>query len=111
MPIYIYGLMRAEDAPPALEALADESVSAFEHGGVCALVRSVGEDDLRLRRESALAHSDTLQAVFKHGPVLPVRFGTVLPDAATLEAELLGPRATALRARLEALEGLAEMQV
>jgi hypothetical protein len=111
MALYIYGLMRAEDGPRAVEALGDESVQTVEHGGVCALVTDMEEGDLRLRRESALAHSDTLQAAFKHGPVLPVRFGTLLPDVASLEAGLLAPRATALRARLEVLDGLAEMQV
>jgi hypothetical protein len=109
MALYVYGLMRTEDGPSAAGALA--SVELVEHDDICALVTSVGEGELALRRESALAHSDTLQTAFIHGPVLPVRFGTVLPDAGTVEAEFLAPRATALRARLEALEGLSEMQV
>jgi hypothetical protein len=111
MALYIYGLMRAEDGNRAVEALGEPGLSAVEHGGVCALVKSVGEGDLRLRRESALAHTDTLQAAFEHGPVLPVRFGTVLPDEDSLRSELLATRGTALRARLEALDSLAEMQV
>ncbi|HEY1523231.1 MAG TPA: GvpL/GvpF family gas vesicle protein [Solirubrobacteraceae bacterium] len=111
MPLYAYGLMRAEDGQEAAKALTEASVEAIELGGICALVTSLGEGDLTLRRESALAHSDTLQAAFQHGPVLPVRFGTVLGDAGALRDELLAPQATALRARLEALEGLAEMQV
>jgi hypothetical protein len=111
MAIYVYGLMRAEDAARAVEAAAGPPLDTVEHEGLSALVRDVGEGSIRLRRESALAHSDTVQAAFEHGPVLPVRFGTVLPDAATLQAELLAPRAAALRGRLEALDGLAEMQV
>lgn len=108
MGLYVYGLMRAEDGARAAQAASIETV---EHDGLCALVTTIAEGDLRLRRESALAHSETLQAVFAHGPVLPVRFGTVLPDAESLERELLAPRAEALRARLEALEGMSEMQV
>ena len=111
MALYVYGLMRREDGGEAVRALDSAPLQTVEHGDICALVVSVAEGDLRLRRESALAHADTIQAAFEHGPVLPVRFGTALPDAATLEAELLAPRATALRARLEALEGLSEMQV
>lgn len=111
MALYVYGLMRAEDGSRAAESRPQDSLDSVEHEGVCALVRSVGEGNLRLRRETALAHSDTLQAAFEYGPVLPVRFGTVLPDAQALQAALLAPRATALRARLEALENLAEMQV
>src|SRR6202045_2289605 len=111
MPLYVYGLMRAEDGQAAATSLTGASIEAIELGGVCALVTDLGEGDLTLRRESALAHSDTLQAAFEHGPVLPVRFGTVLPDAGALRDELLAPQSTALRARLEALEGLAEMQL
>jgi len=111
MPLYVYGLMRAEDGQAATKAMTEASVEAIELDGVCALVTSLGEGDLTLRRESALAHSDTLQAAFQHGPVLPVRFGTVLSDAGALREELLAPRSNALRARLEALDGLAEMQL
>src|SRR5579884_119870 len=110
MAIYVYGVMRSEDGERAAQA-QDNGLTTIEHGGISALVTMVGEGDLKLRRESALAHSDTLQAAFEHGPVLPVRFGTVLPDADTLTAKLLAPRENALRARLEALDGLVEMQV
>lgn len=111
MAIYAYGLMRPEDGQRAAEALAERGLQTIEHEGVCALVADVDEGNLQLRRESALAHNDVLQAAFQHGPILPMRFGTVLPDAETLACELLAPRATPLRARLEALEDLAEMQV
>lgn len=111
MAIYIYGLMRTEDGVEAVEARPEARLALVEHGGVCALINDVGDGDLTLRRESALAHTDTIRAAFEHGPILPMRFGTVLPDAVALEAEVLMPRATALRARLEVLDGLAEMQV
>ena len=111
MALYVYGLMRVEDGVRAVDALAEASITLVKHAEICALVTNVGEGDLTLRRESALAHTDTLQAAFRHGPVLPLRFGTVLPDAETLVAQLLAPRAASLRGRLEALEGLAEMQV
>jgi hypothetical protein len=111
MALYVYGLMRAEDGTRAAQALPELALDTVEHDGVCALVSQVGEGESRLRRESALAHTDTLQAVFDHGPVLPVRFGTVLADGDALQQTLLAPRATVLRGRLEALDGLAEMQV
>src|SRR5947209_3174727 len=110
MALYVYGLMRAEDAARAAAELAG-TVAALEHGPLGALVSEVPEGNLTLRRESALAHTDTLQAAFAHGPVLPVRFGTVLPDAGALEQDFLIPNAPALLARLQALEDMAEMQV
>lgn len=110
MALYIYGLMRTEDGARAVAEL-DAPVEVVEHGSLCALVSHVPEENLTLRRESALAHTDTLQAAFSHGPVLPVRFGTVLADVGTLERDFLAPQATAFLARLDALEEMAEMQV
>jgi hypothetical protein len=86
-------------------------MQTVEHDGLCALVTAIGDGDVVLRRESALAHSNALQAAFQHGPVLPLRFGTVLGDEAAVQQELLAPRTQVLTRRLDALEGLAEMQV
>ncbi len=122
MALYIYGLMRVQDAQAAMAARSGENpppgparlrgeIETVAHDGVCALVSVIAEGNPRLRRESALAHNETLQAAFEHGPVLPVRFGTVLPDAQVLERDFLAPRAADLLTRLEALRGNAEMQV
>ncbi len=43
--------------------------------------------------------------------MLPFRFGTVIADAETVIRELLGPSADRLAARLDALDGKAEMQL
>jgi hypothetical protein len=122
MALYIYGLMRRQDAQAAVSARSDQRRSSgrdhargeletVTHDGVCALVSPIADASPKLRRESALAHNETLQAAFEHGPVLPVRFGTVLPDAEVLERDFLAPQAAELMARLEALQGSAEMQV
>jgi hypothetical protein len=110
MALYVYGLMRAQDGARA----ASESSAALEaisHDGIVALTAKVSDGNPSLRREAALSHSNILQDAFAHGPVLPMRFGTVLPDEAALERDLLGPRAKALRARLDALAGMAELQL
>lgn len=122
MALYVYGLMRTQDAQAAVSARSDRQRSPgpdrargelgeVAHDGVSALVSAIPEGSLKLRRESALAHTETLQAAFEHGPVLPVRFGTVIPDDEVLKREFLAPRAGELLARLEALKGSAEMQV
>jgi hypothetical protein len=58
-----------------------------------------------------LAHSAVLQRAIEVGPVLPLRFGVVLPDEETVAREVLEPRAPTLRARLDALEDKVEMQL
>src|SRR5207302_5194178 len=67
--------------------------------------------EVRLRRENVIAHSDVLQGAFAHGPVLPLRFGSLLSDEQAVISQLIAPAESQLRARLDALEGKAEMQV
>src|SRR5947209_16967900 len=65
----------------------------------------------RLRRENLAAHMKVLEDAFAHGPVLPLRFGGVFSDEEELTEKLLAPRAGALIARLNRLEGRVEMQL
>lgn len=108
MALYVYGIMRASDVG---DAAAARKRAVVEDKELAALVSETPDEGLRLRRENVMAHSEVLQAAFEHGPVLPLRFGTVLPNRDAVVAQLLAPRTEALRARLEALEGKAEMQV
>ncbi len=112
MALYVYGIMRKPDAAAAVaNAAAPESLSAVDHDGISALVRETPEGELRLRRETIMGHADLLQSAFQAAPVLPFRLGTVVSDADTVVRELLAPQAEQLAARLDALDGKAEMQV
>lgn len=114
MALYVYGIMRAADAERAVAAINNldaPSVELVEHEGVSGLVTPVAEGELRLRRDKVLAHSDVLQAAFEHGPVLPFRFGTAVADADTVVRDVLAPSLDRIAARLDALDGRAEMQV
>jgi hypothetical protein len=114
MALYVYGIMRAGDAPRAVSAVRGGDVpeaDAIGHGQVSALVSRLPDTELRMRREGILAHANVLQSAFECGPVLPLRLGTVVADADTVTRELIAPRAQALAARLDALDGKVEMQV
>jgi hypothetical protein len=114
MALYVYGVMRARDWQHDSVIPDDEQgppVRAVEHGKVCALVSEIDGETLRVRRETLLAHSDVLRRAMEKGPVLPLRFGVVLPDESAVEHELLEPQAPRFAARLDALEGKAEMQL
>jgi hypothetical protein len=114
MALYVYGIMRAGDASRAVSGIRSADVAAadaIEHGEISALVGAMPDTGPRLGRKSIVGHADVLQAAFEHGPVLPLRLGTVMPDAEAVERELLAPRKSALAMRLDALEGKAEMQV
>lgn len=114
MALYVYGIMRASDAAPTVRAARGEvgpQLDTVEHGPVAAVVSPVPEGQPRLRREDILAHSDVLQAVFHRGLVLPILLGTALADGEAVARDLLAPQAEALAARLDAVDGKAEMQV
>lgn len=112
MALYVYGFMRLQDGASAVRGTySGPKLTTVAHGELCALVSEVPEENLALRRESALAHTEALQRAFGHGPVLPLRFGTVVSDAAALERDVLAPRQEELLARLRGLERMAEMQL
>jgi hypothetical protein len=113
MPLYIYGLVRADDVRegfglesggrlPPVEVIVSEDLAA--------IVGQV-QEPVRLQRQALLAHSDVLQEAFKRGPVLPLRYGTVVHDADALERDLIAPRRAQWTARLQALAGKGEYQL
>jgi hypothetical protein len=112
MALYVYGLMRAREARAAVQsAEGNPPVDLVESGGLAALVTEISESAARLRRESVTGHAGVLQAAFEHGPLLPLRFGTVMADSDAVIQDLLIPRAQTMLARLDALEGKAEILV
>jgi hypothetical protein len=110
--LYVYGIMRSRDAARAVGASeGNPRVEMVQHEQLSALVSPTEGGGMQLRRDNILAHADVLQSAFDHGPVLPYRFGTAVPDAETVTRELLAPSYGQLAARLEALDGRVEMQL
>lgn len=115
MALYLYGLMRADDLGQRVDIGRSEDeapgVDVVVHEGLAALVGVVEGDPVRLRREALVAHNDVLQRALEYGPVLPLRFGTVVPDAEALKREILAARQDELTARLQQLAGKAEFRL
>jgi hypothetical protein len=114
MPLYVYGLMRAEDLEREFDlghSANAPRVQTVAHEGLVALVGVVEGDPVRLRREALVAHNDVLQRALEYGAVLPLRFGTVITDSDVLKRDFLAARHGELRARLEGLAGKAEFRL
>src|SRR5690348_15414264 len=114
MALVVYGVMRAGDCPAGLRVETRgkmHDVAAVECDGVCALVGVVPGGPMRVRRDAVLAHNEVLHAAMDRGPVLPLRFGMVVADENAVRDDVLLPSAGVLRARLDALEGMAEFQL
>lgn len=109
--LYVYGIV------PAATALDDEEaglgmgkpVRVVAEGPVAAVVETVEVDRPLGRRRDLIAHSAVLNALASRGPVLPMRFGSVVPDETTVREELLGPRHEHFEALLEQVAGKVQL--
>jgi len=110
---YVFGIV---DAGARLSTPLDIPLAAglrlVEHDAVAAVV-STPPADRPLGRASDLLDHDRLLAdlVVSGTAVLPMRFGTVLPDDETVAAELLAPRQEDLRHQLEYVRGKVQFTV
>ena len=116
--LYCYGITWAGTAMPSARSLTDESTVALVPDGDLALVVSrerlddldVDEDDLSEEGDLARmvrGHDAVVRAVFERGPVLPLRFATVVQDESGAR-ELLRSHADAARDQLRHVEGATE---
>lgn len=103
---YVYGIVPA-DAPVDVvrDAGMGQVVELIADGPVAALVELVDPDRPLGRRRDLVAHSTVLNTMAVHGPVLPMRFGSVLQDQPALVGELLRPQCEHFSALLGQVEG------
>ena len=107
--LYCYGVVSARAAQPQPRGVADETVQLVVQGEVAALT-SRAPGAVRAKRRDLLAHMDVLGAAFEHGPVLPLRFGTVFESEEALVRDFLAPREAELAALLREITGQVELR-
>jgi hypothetical protein len=109
--VYVYGVLSGSGAADIANGGVEEAdVRVVESGGLAALVSTLAGDALAAARE-VRAHWRVLEEASKHGPVLPVRFGTVMDGDAAVRERLLKPRAEELTELLGALAGRVQLSV
>jgi hypothetical protein len=96
-PLYIYGLIAADEAvsacPGGLTGLAGAPVRLLSCGDLAALVGQAGGEPIARTRRNLLAHTSVLETAHRHATVLPLRFGTVAPAEAAVRAVVAANRA------------------
>lgn len=110
--LYIYGVSGARVRLPAgLSGIGKPPAAprTVVAGDVAAVV-SAAPERLRAYRRDLQAHQDVLMAVAALGPVLPMRFGVVLPDEEAVRARMESRHAAYLAA-LDRVAGRVEMNV
>lgn len=92
--VYVYAIVpTGEPLPRKAVGVGDPpaELRLISEGPVTAVV-SDAPPNLRARRRDLMAHQDLLMRLTDTGPVLPMRFGMVAADEATVLRELAGSR-------------------
>jgi hypothetical protein len=108
----VYGVVHADAAPDGLpDGIAGAPVRVVAGGGLGALVSRVEGPQVRATRRDLLSHSRVLERALAAGPVLPLRFGTVLADEDSVVSDVLEAHRDELKALLDRFESKVELRV
>ncbi|MFG2791113.1 GvpL/GvpF family gas vesicle protein [Streptomyces sp. NPDC048419] len=107
--LYVYGIAPAGIQPPRAPGVDGAAVRLLTEAGLCAAV-SDAPAQVRARRRDLMAHQSVLGELTAQGPVLPMQFAVLTPDAENLRGQLRADR-THLAAQLESVRGCVEMNV
>ena len=109
---YLYGVVPADLVVPTdLKGVDDQVVSLIAHGDVAAVTSLLDTERTLAGREDLLAHGRVLDAIAAAGPVIPVRFGSLLQDRDAVLTDLLEPGHDRFHAMLEDLAGHSQFTV
>jgi hypothetical protein len=110
--LYCYGVTWADAAARQDQGgLGGKDVVPVEFKGLAALTSSVPAAKVRARRADLLRHFDVLASAFERAAVVPLRFGTVFDDQASLVQKLLEPRHDELARLLDELRDRVELRI
>jgi Gas vesicle synthesis protein GvpL/GvpF len=120
--LYAYGITTADLAPPddVGSLTGGATLGQVTSGDLALLVSAVRPDELRIDEDDlsetgrlatlARGHDAVVRAAALRGPVLPLRFGTVVPDEAAAR-RLLDEHGDAARERLQRIDDSREWGV
>ncbi|WP_138444983.1 GvpL/GvpF family gas vesicle protein [Sinomonas susongensis] len=90
--LYVYGVVPAEAKIPRLTGLQGEEIMTVPSDAHAALVSPLPDPEAIGTPDDLLAHSSVLDRIAASAPVLPMVFGTVVPNVETLTDEVLEPQ-------------------
>ena len=105
---YVYAIVRADAALPTGSAIGAARLALVRCRDLAAVTGQTAIGGASVTMEAMLHHEAVVEAVRRQGPGLPVRFGTVFPDA-TAVAGALSERYTQLAADLDRLGDKVEL--
>ena len=111
MPLHLYGVVLASrDRPSVGSGRRDRPLLHVDHRGLRAVVSAI-EDDAPVGRDDLLAHAHVLEALAAEAAVVPVQFGTVVPNEDTLRRDVLEGQHDELTLLLDAFADVVQLTV
>jgi hypothetical protein len=90
--LYVYGIVDEDVEIPDVTGVGGGPVTSTSSGGYAALVSEVADPEAIGTPENLVAHGTVLDRVAAEASVLPMTFGTIVPNEDTLKEEVLAPR-------------------
>jgi hypothetical protein len=110
--LLVHGIVRAGAvSADDLGDATDADLELITHSGTSAITTHAPDGEVLPSRTNLLRHTRVLETAAGVTTVLPMRFGTVVPDGATLVNDYLDPEEQALLAALDRLAGHVEVRV
>jgi hypothetical protein len=109
---YVYGVLHVDSAKVVATSGVGPLMGPLRrvtHGSLCALVSDVPAGELTATREDLFRHTEILQSLMHGTTILPMRFGTIMPDDETVASRLLHAREDELEQLLQELDGRVEL--
>nr|WP_277345718.1 GvpL/GvpF family gas vesicle protein [Nocardioides sp. JQ2195] len=109
---WVYAVVRGADRP-AMDAVGidDAPLRLLVHGAVAAVVADVAVDRPPGRRADLMAYSRVVDDLLAGGVVVPVQFGSLMPDEASVVEDFLAPNEGHFTELLDQLEGRSQFTV
>ena len=109
--LYVYAIVRNEDVPPQLDdAVSTHSLTLVPWHGLAAVARQTDVESSAPTMSAVRHHEAIVEALLEKGAALPVRYGTVFRDAASV-AGALAEQYDSLAADLQRLANKAELSL
>jgi hypothetical protein len=108
----VYAVVRpSERATLPSDGIDDEPLRLVAHGSVAAVVNDIALERPPGRRADLMAYSRVVDGLVAGGVVVPVRFGSVLPDEQSVVEEFLAPNERYFSDLFDQLNGRSQFNV
>jgi len=108
---YVYAVVPEAGRVPGLRGIDDGEVEYVVHEGLAAAVTRIPLDRPPGRRAELIAHQSVVEALAAGGPVVPIRFGSVLDADDDAVRDLMDREGDRFEAVLDRLEGCVQLNL